>query len=342
LSPYWNGGGSSAVVGVVIAFLLNMLLRCPGVVPLLARRGLRLEPTQWLLLGGLLAGVVTYFTLTQPSSGNQYFLRSGFTYGVVLSAWGFVEVLDRARMSRSAQWTLAAGTALYAAALVAIQFHAAKAQPPGDPFAAMRPILSWAGVLALAALICGVLWHFTGYAVPALRGRGGVVLLAFILVAGAPGLVMDERKSVQSPNGGAYALISMPKSRVDAARYVRDHSAPDDIVATNVHCLAYYGTVCDPREFWLAAYSERSVLVEGWGFAPRVAENQFVPFWDQQQLATNDAAIAAPTPDNIAQMKAWGVRWLVVDRTVSPESPDLARFATLDFDNGRMAVYALR
>lgn len=341
LSPYWSAGGSSTVFGVVIAFLLNMLLRCAGVVPLLARRRLRLEPTQWLLLGGLLAGVATYLFLTQPSSGNQYFLRSGFTFGVVLSAWGFVEVLDRARLSRPAQWTLAACTALYAAALVAIQFNGAKGQPAGDAFAAMRPILSWAGVLALVAVICGVLWHMTGYAVPSLRGRGGVVLLAFILAAGAPGLIMDERKSVQSPNGGAYALISMPKSRVDAARYVRDHSSPNDIVATNVHCLAYYGNVCDPREFWLAAYSERSVLVEGWGFAPRVAENQFVPFWDPQRLATNDAAITAPTAQNIAQMKAWGVRWLVVDRSVSVESADLTGFASLVFDNGRMGVYAL-
>ena len=203
-------------------------------------------------------------------------------------------------------------------------------------------MLGWARVLFLVALVVGVVWYVAAtYAVPALRGRGGAVLLAFVLLAGAPGLMMDERKSIQSPNGGAYALISMPKSRVDAARYVRDHSSPNDVVATNVHCLGYYGDLCDPREFWLAAYGERSVLVEGWGFAPRAAENNFMPFWDPERLRINDAAFTAPTQPVVDQLKAWGVRWLVVDRQTAPESNDLAKYATPVYDNGRMAVYEL-
>ena len=100
LSPYWTPSATTphwlVIVGVVLAFSLNMLLRMAGIIPLLVSRRLRLEPVQWLLLGGALAGVATYLVLTQPSSGNQYFLRAGFTFGVILSAWGFVEVLDRA------------------------------------------------------------------------------------------------------------------------------------------------------------------------------------------------------------------------------------------------------
>jgi hypothetical protein len=169
-------------------------------------------------------------------------------------------------------------------------------------------------------------------------------LLTALLVAGAPGLIMDEVKSSQYPNGGAYTPVPLPKSRVDAARFVRDHSAPTDVVATNAHCLAiYYGTICDPRSFWLSAYSERSVLVEGWGFAPKVAANPFTPFWDPARLAMNDQAFNNPSPELLAYLRDhFDVRYLVVDRTVSSESPALARYADKIYDTGRMAVYRVR
>src|SRR5262249_46025884 len=44
LSPFWTNGGGWVVLGVWIAFLLNMQLRTAGIVPLLWLRRLRLEP----------------------------------------------------------------------------------------------------------------------------------------------------------------------------------------------------------------------------------------------------------------------------------------------------------
>ena len=66
------------------------------------------------------------------------------------------------------------------------------------------------------------LWPALSRWLPLLRGTGGVVALTAILVVGAPGLIMDMRKSERSPNGGAYATISLPRSRVDAARWLRE------------------------------------------------------------------------------------------------------------------------
>jgi hypothetical protein len=346
LEPYWSSSsGWLAVAGVWTGFALNMLLRCAGIVPLLWHRrlGLRrpLEPAQWLLLGGITAGVATYVVFSQPSSGSQYFLRVGFTFGVILSAWGYVDLVERASLPRPARLTLGGFGLVFAFVLTWVQVDAAAPVEPGDALSPLVPLLSWGGWLLLAALLLAVLWIAASFWVPALRRRGGLVLLTGILLAGAPGLIMDAYKSVKSSNGGAYALISMPKSRVDAARYVRDHSDPDDVVATNAHCLAYYGEVCDPRSFWLAAYSERSVLVEGWGFAPRAAENNFMPFWDPDLLRLNDEAITASTPQNIARLRALGVRWFVIDRQVSQESTALATLATAVYDNGRVAVYHL-
>jgi hypothetical protein len=154
---------------------------------------------------------------------------------------------------------------------------------------------------------------------------------------------MDEVKSIQSPNGGAYAPIALPMSRVEAARWVRDNSSPDDVLATNVHCLGYWGDLCDARSFWLSAYAERTVLVEGWSFAPRQAVGGiFTPFWDPAVLAFNDAVFTAPTPERLGQMRErYGVRWLVADRGVAAPSPRLDTLARRAFDNGRVAVYEI-
>lgn len=106
------------------------------------------------------------------------------------------------------------------------------------------------------------------------------------------------RKSERSPNGGAYATVALPLSRVDAARWVRDQSAPGDVLATNVHCLATGPDgYCDPRSFWLSAYAERRVLVEGWGFAPRVSETGDWAFWDPPPAAAQRRGVhRAPLP----------------------------------------------
>ncbi|MDQ7903149.1 hypothetical protein RB614_01270 [Phytohabitans sp. ZYX-F-186] len=117
------------------------------------------------------------------------------------------------------------------------------------------------------------------------------------------------------------------------------------MVATNAHCLLpEKAGLCDARSFWLSAYTERSVLVEGWAFAPRVVgqpQGPWVPFWEPALLAANDAAFYEPTPDVLRALRARGVRWLVVDRDVRLESPDLAALAPLRFENSRMAVYSL-
>ena len=347
LIPFWTGMPDRphgwVVLGVCLAFLLNMQLRTVGIVPLLWLRRLRLEPEQWLLLGGAIAGPAIFLVFSQPSLGNQYFIRSGFTFGVILSAWGFAEVYERARLSRQATRALIVGALLFAVVLVGTQLISAEPQPAGDAFTPLVPMLRWAGVLAIAILVGGVVWWVAGRWLPGMRGRGAVVLLTAILVAGAPGLVMDEAKSLQFPNGGAYTPVPLPRSRVDAARYVRDHSAPTDVVATNVHCLQYFEQTCDPRSFWLSAYAERSVLVEGWGFAPRQADHLFGPFWDPDRLALNDAAFTDPSPRLLADLRdRYDVRWLVVDRSVGPESPLLATYADKVYDTGRMAVYRLR
>jgi hypothetical protein len=259
---------------------------------------------------------------------------------VLLSAWGYAMVFDRARLPAAGRLALGAGTAVAVVALVAVQLRYAGPPPDGEP---LEPILRWGAVLAAIGAVAGLAWWLAGARWPALRGRGAVVALTGVLVAGAPGLVMDEYKSVQTPNGGAYVNVDMPKSRVDGARWVRDHSRPTDVLATNSHCLGSVADVCDSRTFWLSAYSERAVLVEGWAFAPRLATEGLAPFWNPDLLAFNDAAFRAPTADLLRALRSrYGVRFLVVDREDGQEAAELQRLADRRYDNGRVAVYELR
>ncbi len=350
LRPYWNIESVRTnwpqwmiVVGVWIAFALNLLLRLAGIVALVWVKRFRLEPVQWFLLGGALGGPALYLLVSQPGSGNQYFTRTGFAFGVILSAWGYALVLERARLSRPAQLWLGGGTVLFTVALVWIQLRSAATPVGRVGYGLIEPLLTWAAVLALNALGVSLCWLAARHRWPGLRGRGPVVALTAVLVAGVPGLIMDGAKSVRSPNGGAYATVSLPQSRVDAARWVRDHSEPDDILATNVHCIGFFGDLCDSRSFWLSAYSERSVLVEGWGFSPRLATIGPSPFWDPAKIRLNDEVFVAPTADGLGELRdRHGVRWLVVDRTVAPEPPTLRTLADLRYDNGRLAVYQIR
>jgi hypothetical protein len=349
LEPFWSDGqtrgtaGQSIVVlGVWVAFVLNMLLRYAGMVPLLLDRRGYTDPGAWLLVAGGLAGPAIYLVVSQASGGNQYYTRAGFAFGVIASAWGYGLLFERARLPIAGRVALATGSAVFVLAVVLANLSYATVPSGTTADAQLRPILSWAWLLVIIGAIAGVAWWFAGYRWRFLRGRGALVTLTAVLLAGAPGLIMDERKSLRYPNGGAYAPISLPQSRVDAARWVRDHSSPDDILATNAHCIGYFGTLCDPRSFWLSAYAERRVLVEGWAFAPRVATNGIVPFWDQAKLAANDAAFAQPTRAGLDELRTrYGVRWLVVDRQVAVESPELVTLAHKVYDNHRIAVYSL-
>jgi hypothetical protein len=338
------------VLAVWVAFGVNMQLRTTGILAVLWYRRGRLEPAQLFLLGGAVAGPALWLLFSSVNS--QYFTRAGFTFGVLLSGAGYAMVFDRARLSHRAKIALAAGAAVAAGVLVAVELgYAGRPQPfaslDGQWFSPLVPIWMLAAALTALGLVVAVWWWPAGRVLPGLRGRGAVVALTAVLVAGAPGLVMDVAKSVRVPNGGPYATIPLPRSRVEAARWARDHSRPHEVLATNVHCLSGSATAeqpdCDARSFWLSAYSERSVLVEGWGFAPRNNGAGAPDFWNPALLRLNDSVFTAPTGDNLGELRRrYHVRYLVVDQQLEVESNRLGALATLRFDNGRVAVYELR
>src|SRR5215218_2478646 len=112
--------------------------------------------------------------------------------------------------------------------------------------------------------------------------------------------------------GGATA------AEASAARWLRQNSNPGGLIATNAHCIIERAGLCDSRHFWLAALSERPVLIEGWSYsnpANRIAlttgtNPSLIPYWDREGLAVNDAAFTTPSPAAIERLRKAGVRWL--------------------------------
>jgi hypothetical protein len=200
------------------------------------------------------------------------------------------------------------------------------------------------GLLAVAAVLTGVSARA--------RASAGTTAVAGALVLGL--LVGAACATRAAEVGGAVLDLPGPvpwqgegvvvaPDLADAARVVRDGSAVDDVVATNVHCFGV-PEACDARQFTVAALSERRVLVEGWAYPdgrdPDREWSRTNPFWDEQRFAENEVVFTAPTRQAVDHLaSAYGVRWLVVDRTVAPEHPDLARYAHLVWERPGAAVY---
>ncbi|MEU4836441.1 hypothetical protein, partial [Streptosporangium sp. NPDC023615] len=140
-----------------------------------------------------------------------------------------------------------------------------------------------------------------------------------------------------------------PPGALAAGRWLRDHSRPDELVATNAHCRWGMENPCDGRHFWVAALTERRVLVEGWTYTARNTARWrpgmptlHLPFWDAALIGLNDTVFSAPTAENVRLLRErHGVRWLLADEHRRTVSPDLGSLATLRFRSGAYAVYRL-
>jgi len=220
----------------------------------------------------------------------------------------------------------------------------------------LRP---WLGLAVVLAVIAVVVVRLAGGRGRPLRARlGAVVAVLLVLVEGATGADAVRADSalttplMVSPAFSAWETPTSPVVPADgaaAARWLRDHSNPGDVVVTNMHCLAPASAgTCDARHFWLAGLTERRVLLEGWKYAHEAfikapaGYMYYGPYWDQAFYDANDAAIRTPGPETQAWLARQGVTWIVVDRGVFPEGGALADQATLAFEQGDFAVYRVR
>lgn len=304
-----------------------------------------------VLVGGICAAAIGAVVLFRyPGLSEVYYLRDAAGAFAIVAAAG-IAALAPAKVSPRAVAVAMAVAAVVGTVAVLLVTAASKRFLRTVSSASIAhvilglavPVVALAAVLAVGALVAHAATHrFT----PLSRATP---LLVVALAMGFSGPPVGALLAAPRPPAGP----SISADGVTAARWLRDHSSPDDLVATNLHCLpaSPARTTCDARHFWVSAFSERRILVEGWAYT-REAQSAAVaagnpdlvdvPFWEPARLGANDAAFVDPSPTTVGALRSrFGVVWLFADLSRS-NAGALAAAATLRFQAGQYAVYEVR
>jgi hypothetical protein len=322
------------------ATLLSWALAACG---LLFLRRLWRDPGVVFLAGFSIAGFAGTMLTTQSGVSQLYFLRTAFPVIAVLACLGLVNLARSLGDRRAAVLVGAAGVLGLIACAVA---RAGSAHLAG-----VKGPWSWLA----AALVCAAVLGTVGWK---LAGRRGTTVTAFLVVlvtAAMVGAVTVPLQSLVSDHATNLVFVKpmaggATRAEADAARWLKDNSRPGELVATNAHCMIKRPRFCDSRHFWIAALSERPVLVEGWSYSNEANKISIatgvhpavLPYWDPEQLATNDEVFSNPSPAVVERLRRYGVQWLYADHRAGPVSPELEQFATLRHSTADATVYEFR
>jgi hypothetical protein len=309
-----------------------------------------------LVLLGMCAGALGAVTVfSYPGLSQVYYLKSAAGAFGLLSAAGLAALLpERPGYGPLLAWVTVTAAVGGAAVLVI------RALGPGDiptlarshlfgvMLATVLPVLALVGVAVVAYFLLARLAPER----PVLHGAAPLLITALVMGFSLPRVVTLLVTPIDAP---PVAGEPIPADGIAAARWLRDHSDPSDLVATNLHCVGQpqASTTCDARHFWVSGFAERRVLVEGWAYTTRATaygvehgvSDRTVPFWDQSLLAANDAAFTTPSVAALATLRdLYGVRWLFanLNGAGSEAIGRLADLAVLRDREGSFAVYELR
>ena len=323
-----------------------------------ARRGAWRDPAAALVAGCLIAGLGAASLLYQHGSSQFYFIRAAFPIAAAGSAWGLALLFDQVPLRVLVPRLLgAAGLGLG----LTFALNALNRDLP-DPTAGDIAVVwrtTWPWGLAIAVVVAAGLL-IRRFAPASWRLRGLTLGLCLVMLLGSSAVLssaslakaLSPNRCAPVPTGPscADAVRRVPFRGEEAARFIRAHSSPDDVIATNSHCApTYQSKFCESRNFWLSAYAERRVLLHGWAYTPTsnaVAETGFQAFygdyWDPRLRFANDVVFHKPTSFNVGRLlDQHGVRWLVLDRNVNPPPVALLRLARQRFEAGAIVVYEI-
>jgi hypothetical protein len=295
------------------------------------------------LAGVVVAGLLGTLLTSQSGVSQLYFLRTAFPVVAVLASAGLANLVGRLGDRRAVVLVGAAGLlGLVALAIARWQ----SADLPGIK----APWLWTLAAVAAVALLVAIVWKLArrpGNFFVALLGAAVAACMIGAALVPLQAFVSDKASNLVFAHpfrGGATA------AEASAAQWLQRNSTPGDLVATNAHCIIQRDGLCDSRHFWLAALSERPVLIEGWSYsnqANRIAlttggNPSLIPYWDSSELAANDTAFKSPTPASIERLRQAGVRWLYADNRAGGVSPALRNYVRLRHATLDATIYELK
>ncbi|WP_143653142.1 hypothetical protein [Streptosporangium subroseum] len=348
----WTGLGEQArpspasMLGVTLIFVLCWLVTWSGILGLLSRPRLILGSETSLMLGIGAAGMGATLLLGHPARSQLFFLWSAYPYLVIVAVHGLLVVLRRARVSLTAK-AAAAAAGLLAVYLVPFVGGVEVPLAPSRPDTVLyRPYLVLlAGSLLAAAVLTVMKGRLRAWALVTVAFAA--IGLPADLHARALRVASDALGDGRTPTVSKLTARTIPQGTLTIARWLRDHSDPDDLVATNAHCFWGYENPCDSHHFWVAALSERHVLVEGWAYSSRNLDRWRpgrpafeLPFWDDERIRLNDEVFNAPSALAVQRLRErYGVDWLLADERHLGPGSKIGDFADLQIRSGDYALY---
>ncbi|MBA2558725.1 MAG: hypothetical protein H0V07_02360 [Propionibacteriales bacterium] len=338
---------ATSMTVMTVTLLVGWLLYGVGAVGLV-KQGLWRDPRALWMLFSIPAGIGVAFIFFRSGASQLWFQRSVAELVVLLSAWGLVQLLPNPLTTRRAlPLAGVAATAGLGAFVVSSQFESGLKDITRATYheiiaTALTPFL----VLAAYLLTRGVTKAFWARAQP-----GPAVVLAFLLGLGLShpySLIYDTvtRRAVPHPSPRA----QFAPGGVAAATWIANHSDRYDIVATNVHCRVPRARRCDNRNFWVAAYTERRIVIEGWGYTATTNSgysegeaNAYIPNPDPERLKINDEPLRHPSAQTVGRLvNSYDVKYLFVSKQYPADIPGLNELQGLlvkKFHNDHYAVF---
>jgi hypothetical protein len=305
------GGFGLGLFGLLAAPLVGLLW-------IFRRHGLRLEPAQAWLFSLLAVGVAALLLVHGGNANQLYFFSYGLVAGIILSGEG-LRIAWVSRPSLEGRLEPLAGLAVAALAALALLIAAPENLDlfTGTQALSQTYLYFYAGLLLLLALMYVAARRWAGptrWAATALVC--GAVIAVGMLDVPMGWLVPGLANPPDAPQVGKRLTPEI----YDALRWIRDNTPSDAVLAVNNQY-----TSAGPFEFDYAAFAERRVFLEGWGYsdaaAPRTSSSHRFqalgsglsnPFADR--LTLNNAVFMQGDPDALRTMVTqYGVRYLLVD-----------------------------
>ena len=320
------------------------------------RRDLGIAADPVILMFGIgISGVGALMVFGHEAGAEGWFMVSARPYLSLAAVVGLVLITPRALPAKFLVQVYGAmgigALILYLVRKIGTE-HTPKLQNTGN-LAVTLWYLLWPYLLTYA-LLGGVGAWMVRKRLPAWRTLVAAMLAGACFVTAIQHVYLMTRTSQLGGWRGVVQIATfVTPGTQEAGRWLRDHSAPDDLVATNAHCVGnpYSLQGCDNRHFWFSAYSERRFLVEGWGFTDRAHREAakagvnaiFAPYWDQPKLTDNDNAFYHPTAQTVGKLRdVYGVKWLMVDEGyLLLPSTWIQDYAQFRFRAGRIAIYEM-
>ncbi len=355
----WQGELSRPAAALNALVFLSFLSTGAGVLALLLRGGWR-RTDHLFLVATCASGIGAGLALHQQGYSEFYFVYVVFLPMLLGGALG----LQRVAAVLPSRSVLRAGAAAFSLAAVAgivliavdrpldrltmagSELHRVLAFTLAPLGVALAIVVGAAAVVVTTTRRLRSSAAYAGIAVP-------VLILSFAGLGTAPALWASPgfvtnpwNHSDVTPEG------VMGPGGIRAARWLRAHSATDALAATNAHCTYPRMDPCSARNFWMAGYSERQFLVEGWSYvawesvglhSPLPNNTSSGPFWAPQRLTDNDAAFTTPSASSLGRLRNhYGVQWLLVDRRYPVDLRALRALARVRFHAGFYTVLQLQ